>query len=158
MPRKTFAADAQGFLQQPGKSPDHDRQDLPVEEERGEGAHDQDQGQGLEGKNKRRSGIGFRKGKFSASQIAEGEGRARGRGPFERAHSPVEQNKEISEDRNLEQDQRQRKLDGETGEDDLEADGPPVLADQPGETRQEDDSDNALQVHEASDLSRGSPF
>jgi len=46
------AADAQGFLEQPGKSPDHKRQDLPVEEERGEGAHDQDQGHGLEGKNK----------------------------------------------------------------------------------------------------------
>ena len=119
---------------------------------------DRDQRQGFKRKNKGRSGIGFRKREFPASQIAEGEGRTRGRGLFDRADSPIEQRKEILEDRNLEQDQRQRNLDGETGEDDLVADGAPVLADQPGETRQEDESDNALQVHEVSDLSPGSPF
>jgi hypothetical protein len=39
-------------------------------------------------------------------------------------------------------------LDDQTGEDDLKADGAPVLADHPGEARQEYDSDDALQVHE----------
>ncbi len=142
------APDAHGFLEQPGKGPDHERQDFPVEEKRREGAHDQDQRQRLEGKNKGRSGIGFRKGQLPASQIAEGEGCPRGRGIRENVDPLVEQDKKIPEEGDFEQDQRQRELDDKTGDDDGIADGTSVFADQPGDARQEDDSDNALQVHE----------
>ncbi len=141
------AADAHGFLQHPGKGPDHERQDFPVEKERGEGADDQDQRQRLEGKNERRSRIGLRKGKLPASQIAEGEGGARGCGFFEDGDSPVQQLKEIAEERNFEQGQRQDELNHKTRDDDGVTDGTPVLADQPGEARQKKDSGNALQVH-----------
>jgi hypothetical protein len=139
-------ADLKCALERPGKSAHDRRHDAPVEQQRGQHAHQQDHGQRLEGEAEFRSrGLELERQR-AAADIAEHERRAgpgRCRDLLDRAIDPGEGNLDF---RHLEQKERQQK-----GDCQADAGLPPVhraavLADDEGDGDDRDHPGNRLQI------------
>jgi hypothetical protein len=100
------AADAERALQQPGHAAHHRRQHPPVEQQRGQHAHDQHDGQRLERQNKIRAGHFRIERQRSPAEIAEHEGGAGARGRRNGADRVVDHAKGMAHERQFYQHDR----------------------------------------------------
>ena len=146
-PRATAPPILQSLLEKKGEGLHDQRKDFPIEKDRGKRADDQHQRKGFEGENEARAGALFVKRQGAPSEIAEDKGSPGGGRLVQDFDAVVQDLEYLPAYGDFQHDQGQCELNNDSGRYGPGLDPPPVLAERPGETRQDDQPQNPLQVH-----------
>ena len=140
------AADAERALQQPRHAAHHRRQDSPVEQQRGQHAHDQHDRQRLKRQDEIRARRLEVERQRAAAEIAEHEGGAGAGGGGDRADRVIDGAEGVRDQRQLCQDHRGEKSDGKADGGLPQRHRAAVFAKRPGDRQQREHAKRRLQL------------
>ena len=140
------AADAERAFQQPRHAAHHRRQDFPVEQQRGQHAHDQHHRQRLKRQDEIRARRLQVERQRAAAEIAEHEGGAGARGCGNRADRVVDGAEGVRDERQFCQRHRGEKGDGKADRGLPQRYRAAVLAERPGDAEQREHAERRLQL------------
>jgi len=138
------SAYVEGALEQPGKPPNNRRQNPPMEEERGEHAHDQHHRERLQREHELRSGSLQFKRQLASAEVTEHKGGARPRCGRDGIYRLIDRAKDAGRARKLEHDHGGCKGCEKPDTSLSPRDGTAVLAHGPGDCKKREDAQQRL--------------
>ena len=139
------AADAHGLAQQVGERAHDKRQHPPVKQQRRERADQQHQRQGAKGEDEARAAAALGVWQVAAAEVTEDERGAGAGRLLEREQQVVQADEHPLERRHPQQRRGERELQRHAGEQDAPRRPRAVLAEDPGQREQHEDTEGALQ-------------